>query len=77
MLSANRAERRVQVVGIVLVLGLVVEAICLLKNGPIAFLMFSGVCVLLFLAGILLYLQLLVSSAASQHGDTSPGQKVV
>jgi len=70
MLSANRTERRVQVVGVVLVVGLIVEVICLLGNGPIAFLMFSGLCVLMFLAGILLYLQLLVSSAASHPGDS-------
>jgi len=70
MLSANRTERRVQVVGIVLLVGLIVEVICLLRNGPIAFLIFSGLCVLMFLAGILLYLQLLMSSAVSHHGDT-------
>ena len=75
MLSVNRTERRVQIGGIVLVLGLVVEVICLLRNGPIAFLMFSGVCVLLFLAGILLYLQLLVSSAAAHHSDAGHSER--
>lgn len=73
MLSANRTERRLQVVGIVLVAGLLVELLCLLRNGPIAFLLFSGVCVLLFLAGLLLYLQLLVSNASSHHGDSVGG----
>lgn len=73
MLSANRTERRVQVVGIVLLAGLIVEVLCLLRNGPIAFLLFTGVCALLFLAGILLYLQLLVSTASSHHGDAGQG----
>jgi hypothetical protein len=66
MLSANLMERRLQMAAIVLVTGLVVEVFCLLGKGPIAFLLFSGVCVMLFLAGILLYLQVLVS-ASSHH----------
>jgi Mn2+/Fe2+ NRAMP family transporter len=66
MLSANVAERRLQIAAIILLIGLVVEVLCLLGKGPIAFLLFSGVCVVLFLAGILLYLQMLMS-ASSHH----------
>jgi|GEM_PF-1273061 uncharacterized membrane protein len=68
MLSANSLERRLQLAAIVLLIGLIVEVLCLLGRGPIAFLLFSGVCVLLFLAGILLYLQVLVS-ASSHHAE--------
>jgi len=68
MLSANSLERRLQLASIVLFIGLIGEAVCVLGRGPIAFLLFSGVCVLLFLAGILLYLQVLVS-ASSHHAE--------
>ena len=71
MLSANLVERRLQVAAMVLLTGLIVEVLFLLGKGPIAFLLFSGVCVVLFLAGILLYLQMLAS--ASPH-HTQPRQ---
>jgi Mn2+/Fe2+ NRAMP family transporter len=68
MLSANLLERRLQISAVVLLIGLIVEVLCLFGKGPIAFLLFSGVCVALFLAGILLYLQMLVS-ASSHHTE--------
>ena len=71
MLSANVVEHRLQVAAMVLLAGLIVEVLCLLGKGPIAFLLFSGLCATLFLAGILLYLQMLVS-ASSHH--TQPEQ---
>ena len=55
MLSANLLERRLQVAAIALLTGLIVEVLCLLGKGPIAFLLFSGVYAALFAAGILLY----------------------
>lgn len=68
MLSEHPLERRLQFAAIVLLIGLVVEILCLLGKGPIAFLLFSGLCVVLFLAGILLYLQMLLS-ASSHHAQ--------
>lgn len=68
MLSQHPLERRLQFAAIVLLIGLVVEILCLLGKGPIAFLLFSGLCSVLFLAGILLYLQMLLS-ASSHHAQ--------
>ena len=51
-----------QLSGIILILGLVVEALCLLGRGPLAFMLFVGVGGLLFAIGILLYLYSLVSA---------------
>jgi hypothetical protein len=63
MLSAAPLERRLQTAAIILLLGLLVEVLCLLGKGPMAFMMFAGFCVLLFVAGILLYLHLLLAMA--------------
>ena len=60
MLSASPLERRLQISGIILILGLLAEGICLLGRGPIAFILFVGLGGLLFGAGILLYLYSLV-----------------
>lgn len=74
MLSANLVERRLQVAAIVLLIGLLLEVLCLLGKGPLAFLLFCGACAVAFLAGILLYLQMLVSASsqptARQQDDT-------
>jgi hypothetical protein len=76
MLSANLVERRLQVAPIVLLIGLLLEILCLLGKGPLAFLLFCGACAVAFLPGILLYLQMLVSASsqqsARQQGDTRP-----
>jgi hypothetical protein len=69
MLSAAPLERRLQTAAIILLLGLLVEVLCLLGQGPIAFMMFAGLCVLLFVAGILLYLHLLVTMAHPRETD--------
>jgi hypothetical protein len=61
MLSANSLERRLQFSGILLILGLLVEAGCLLWTRPLAFVLFLGVGGLLLGLGILLYLLSLVS----------------
>ena len=74
MLSASPIERRLQVAAIVLLTGLIVEVLCLLGKGPIAFLLFCGVCATLFTAGILLYLQMLVS-ASSHNAQPEPDEK--
>lgn len=59
-LSVNPAERRLQVSGVLIILGLLVEALCLAWRGPLAFLVFLGVGGLLLFAGIILFLISLV-----------------
>jgi len=62
MLSPNLFDRKLQLSGIILILGLVVEALCLLGHGPIAFMLFLGLGGVLFAVGILLYLYSLVGT---------------
>lgn len=63
MPSANPLDRKLQVSGIILILGLVVEALCLVRgHGPIGFMVFVGLGGVLFAAGILLYLYSLVTA---------------
>jgi hypothetical protein len=72
MLSAAPQERRLQTAAIILLLGLLVEVLCLLGKGPIAFMVFAGLCVLLFVAGIVLYLHLLVTTASHTRETDQP-----
>lgn len=60
MVSPNPLERRLQISGIILILGLLVEGLCLLGRGPIAFILFVGLGGLLLAAGVLGYLYSLV-----------------
>jgi hypothetical protein len=62
MLSINRLEKRRQVAGVFIVLGLVIEALCLLWSTPIAFVIFVAIGGLLVFVGIGLYLYSLVSN---------------
>lgn len=61
MLSENLLERRLQVAGLLLILGLLVQGVCLLWSRPLAFLVFAGIGGLFLLAGIIIYLFSLVS----------------
>ena len=61
MLSANRLERHLQIAGILVILGLAVEASCLFWARPLAFLLFVFLGVTLLAAGSLLYLYSVVS----------------
>jgi hypothetical protein len=61
MLSVNQLEKRRQVAGVFIVLGLVIEALCLLWSTPIAFVIFVAIGGLLMFVGIVLYLYSLVS----------------
>jgi len=67
MLSANPFERRLQFSGVLLILGLFVEAVCLFWTRPIAFVLFLGIGGLLLGLGILLFLFSLVSRGNPQH----------
>jgi predicted membrane channel-forming protein YqfA (hemolysin III family) len=62
MLSVNQLEKRRQVAGVFIVLGLVIEALCLLWSTPIAFVIFVAIGGLLMFVGIVLYLYSLVSN---------------
>jgi len=64
MLSTDSLERKLQMSGIILIVGLVVEGFCMLGRGPVAFLIFTGLGGLLFLAGIAYYLLALVRSGS-------------
>lgn len=65
-LSADPFEKRLQISGALLILGLLVEAVCLVWRGPLAFLVFAGAGGLLLFAGTLAYLLSLVS-VKSRH----------
>jgi hypothetical protein len=60
MLSANPLDKRRQLAGICLALGLVVEALCLIWATPIAFVIFVAFGGFLMFVGIVLYLSSLV-----------------
>jgi hypothetical protein len=60
--SANPVERRLQISGLLIILGLLVEASCLAWRGPLAFLVFLGLGGLLLFAGIVVFLFSLVST---------------
>jgi predicted membrane channel-forming protein YqfA (hemolysin III family) len=61
MLNAKQLEKRRQVAGAFIVLGLVIEALCLIWSTPIAFVIFVALGGLLMFVGIVLYLYSLVS----------------
>ena len=60
MLSANPLDKRRQLAGVCIALGLVVEALCLIWATPIAFVIFVALGGLLMFVGIVLYLSSLV-----------------
>jgi hypothetical protein len=62
MLSTNAIDRKLQISGVILIVGLVVEGLCLLSGSPIGFILFVGVGGLLIAIGILHYLYSLASS---------------
>ena len=66
MLSANVTERRLQLAGLILILGLLVEGLSLLGHGAIAFLVFVGLGGFLLLIGVLAYLLALLRSGMRQ-----------
>jgi hypothetical protein len=65
MLSTNAFDRKLQISGMILIVGLVVEGLCLLSGSPIGFILFVGVGSLLIAIGMLHYLYSLVSTASS------------
>jgi hypothetical protein len=65
MLSENVTERGLQLAGIILILGLLVEGLSMMGRGPIAFLVFVGLGGLLLLIGVFAYLLALVRKRSS------------
>lgn len=70
MLSNDLLERRLQIAGIVLILGLLAEGLCLMGRGPIAFLLFVGLAGLLLLVGIVIFLFALVRAGHNKSQIT-------
>jgi hypothetical protein len=62
---ANSMEKRIQVAGIILIAGLLIEALCLLWARPISFVIFVAVGGLFLFAGVVVFLFSLVSRPAS------------
>ena len=71
MLSAKLLERKLQISGIILLVGLLVEAFSLMGRGPIAFLVFVGAGGLLAFVGIAGYLLSVVGTGGSEPNDRS------
>ena len=66
MLRKDVLEKRLQIAGMVLILGLLAEGFCLLGRGPIAFLLFVGLAGLLLPLGMLIFLFALVRTGHSK-----------
>jgi hypothetical protein len=60
MAGFNRMEKRLRIAGSLLMLGLLIEAVCLLWARPIAFVVFVVVGGLFLFAGLVVYLLSLV-----------------
>lgn len=67
MLSPNIMERRLQIAGVIIILGLLVEALSLLGRGAVAFLIFVGVGGTLLALGVAAYLLALVRTGAHEN----------
>ena len=67
MPSAHPLEKRLQISGTLLIIGLLIEALCLLAAKPIAFVIFVAVGGLLLFAGVSLFLFSLVSTPHAHH----------
>ena len=61
MTVSGKMERRLEISGTFIILGLLVEAICLLWSRPIAFVVFACLGGLLIGVGVLLFLYSLVT----------------
>lgn len=70
-LSANPLERRLQLAGIFLILGLLTEAICLFRARPLSFLAFISIGGTFLFLGLVVYLLSLVSVKPSSPKSDS------
>jgi hypothetical protein len=69
--SANLLERRLQISGILLISGLLVEAVCLFWARPLSFLTFISIGGALMFLGVVVYLLSLVSGQSSPRENDS------
>lgn len=60
MSSVNSMEQRLQIAGVLLIIGLVIEAVCLLWARPISFVIFVALGGLFLFAGVVTFLFSLV-----------------
>jgi hypothetical protein len=60
-------EKRLRLAGILLMVGLLVEAVCLLWARPLAFILMVAAGGLFCAAGVVVYLSSLVSAGAETH----------
>jgi hypothetical protein len=67
MSNTNRYEKRLRFAGVCLVMGLLVEAICLHWATPIAFIVFVVVGGLLMFLGLVVYLNSQLSTAVARE----------
>ncbi len=65
MLSSKPMEKRLQIAGLFLIIGLLIEALCLFWARPIAFVIFVAFGGLLLFLGLALFLYSLVSTPHS------------
>ncbi|MGA2419657.1 MAG: hypothetical protein ABSG69_06195 [Candidatus Acidiferrum sp.] len=62
MPSEIQIEKRLQIAGTLLIVGLLIEALCMLWKSPLAFILFAAIGGLLLGVGVVVYLVSLVSS---------------
>jgi hypothetical protein len=67
--SIDGLEKQIRLAGVLLIFGLLVEAICLLWARPLAFILLVGIGGLLCGAGIVAYLYSLVSTSETNRGS--------
>ena len=67
--SANPLERRLQVSGLLLILGLLIEAVCLLWARPLSFLAFITIGGAFLFFGVSVYLFALLPTKRSSKSD--------
>jgi hypothetical protein len=60
--TANAVEKRIRVAGTILIIGLVIEALCLLWAQPLSFVLFVVVGGLFLFVGVAVFLSSLVST---------------
>lgn len=66
MADLTSLDRKLRLPAMILIIGLIVESVCLLRRGPIAFLLFVGLGGALIMAGVLIYLYSIVGAAVER-----------
>jgi len=69
-MQTRPVERRIRVAALLILVGLVIEAVTLNILHPISFLVFAGAGVLFLGAGIVVFLLALLREGEASHGET-------